>query len=247
MDTSSDPRVTPDAFLTFLYELRKIESSHIKVNPMKKTNKVAIFVTVLFFSLSATVFAHRGRVSLLGCHDNKKTKTYVCHKGQFAGRTFSSKAEMLEALDGKKRQRFIPGSKKVFSGKVMDILEADTIELLVSGTFVRISLANIDSPEKDQPFGWQAKRFTSNMVSGKVVTVKVTDTDRRGRTRGDVSLQNGKNLNRELVKAGLAWWYFTYSTDAMLEKLEEEARNSKRGLWEDKSPLPPWEFVKRRK
>lgn len=32
-----------------------------------------------------------------------------------------------------------------------------------------------------------------------------------------------------------------------LEQLENEARNAKRGLWQDKAPVPPWEFRKKKK
>jgi endonuclease YncB( thermonuclease family) len=28
---------------------------------------------------------------------------------------------------------------------------------------------------------------------------------------GDVDTRDGRNLNQELVKAGLAWWYYRYS------------------------------------
>ncbi len=54
--------------------------------------------------------------------------------------------------------------------------------------------------------------------------------------------------NRELVKAGFAWWYRKYAPDdEMLEQLEREARRIKRGLWADPHPVPPWEWRTRRK
>jgi endonuclease YncB( thermonuclease family) len=62
-----------------------------------------------------------------------------------------------------------------------------------------------------------------------------------------VVLPDGRNLNRELVQAGLAWWYRKYAPDDReLEKLEAEARSAKRGLWQDPNPVPPWEFRKKR-
>jgi len=216
---------------------------------MKKIYTILMVALLLFpqsLLLPTLVLAHRGRVSLLGCHDNKKKKTHECHRGQLRGQVFSSQMKMLETLEGRKMKRFIPGSAAVFSGKVVEVLEADTLELLVSGVFVKIRLANIDAPEVTQPFGWQAKRFTSNQVSGKVVTIRVTDHDRYGRMRGNVLLTNGRSLNRELLRAGLAWWIFSYSSDAALEGLEKKAKLKKRGLWEDEHPLAPWIFLKRR-
>ena len=60
-------------------------------------------------------------------------------------------------------------------------------------------------------------------------------------------LPDGTNLNRELVKAGLAWWYRKYSKDESLGALEEEAKTAKRGLWTDPEPVPPWCWRKQRK
>jgi endonuclease YncB( thermonuclease family) len=40
-----------------------------------------------------------------------------------------------------------------------------------------------------------------------VVTVRVRDVDRYKRTVAEIILPDGRNLNRELVRAGLAWWY----------------------------------------
>jgi endonuclease YncB( thermonuclease family) len=68
----------------------------------------------------------------------------------------------------------------------------------------------------------------------------VTGRDRYGRTVADVILPDGRNLNHELVKAGYAWWYRKYAPhDRELERLEEEARGAKRGLWSDPHAIPP--------
>jgi micrococcal nuclease len=72
-----------------------------------------------------------------------------------------------------------------------------------------------------------------------VVTVEAKEVDRDGRTIADVFLADGTNLNRELVKEGLAWWFFKYSNDEMLRALEMEARDGKRGLWGNPLPMPP--------
>ncbi len=49
--------------------------------------------------------------------------------------------------------------------------------------------------------------------SSQTVTVQVVDRDRYGRTVGEVLLPDGRSLNRELVKAGFAWWYWRYTPD----------------------------------
>jgi micrococcal nuclease len=56
------------------------------------------------------------------------------------------------------------------------------------------------------------------------------------------------DVNLELVRRGLAWWYRQYSPkDKELAPAEEEARKAKRGLWADAKPIPPWEWRKGRR
>lgn len=132
-----------------------------------------------------------------------------------------------------------------FTGKVVGVLDGDTIEVLHDGHAERVRLNGIDCPEKAQPFGKKAKQVTSTMVFGKEVTIHVLGFDRYGRTIGEVILGDGRNLNRELMRAGFAWWYRKYSKDFSLGDLEDEARLAKRGLWIDPDPIPPWEWRRR--
>ena len=127
-----------------------------------------------------------------------------------------------------------------FTGKVVKVIDGDIIEVLHKEVPVRILLWGIDCPEKEQPYGGAAKQFTTEKALGKLVTVKVKEVDKYGRRVADVILPAGSVLNRELVKAGLAWWYRKFSKDKNLEVMEKEARSSKRGLWADPNPVPPW-------
>ena len=130
-----------------------------------------------------------------------------------------------------------------FTGRVVGVSDGDTITVLHNGKGERVRLHGIDCPEKGQAFGTVAKRFTSTLVYRKDVTVTVYGQDKRGRTIGEVTLLHGSVLNHELVKAGLAWWFRLYApVDPVLEGLEKEAREAKRGLWVDPNPVPPWEW-----
>jgi hypothetical protein len=61
----------------------------------------------------------------------------------------------------------------------------------------------------------------------------------------EVVLPDGKLLNHELVGQGMAWWYRKYApADRELERLEQEARAAKRGLWSQPGAVPPWEWRK---
>jgi endonuclease YncB( thermonuclease family) len=147
-----------------------------------------------------------------------------------------------------------------FQAKVVGVADGDTITVLQGSTPVKIRLQAVDCPEKAQAFGTKAKQFTSEMVFGKVVTVKVATKDKYGRTVAWVyyrpvmhvagpadhpgHLREGPErcLNEELLRAGLAWHYTQYDKSEKLAKLEQEARAAKRGLWADPNPMPPWEW-----
>jgi endonuclease YncB( thermonuclease family) len=130
-----------------------------------------------------------------------------------------------------------------FSGKVVAVKDGDTLEVMKEGVAVRVRLYGIDCPEKGQAFGQRAKQFASDLAFGKAVKVIEKDRDRYGRTVGEVILEDGRSLNQELVRAGLAWWYRQYAkNDAELKTLEREARDAKSGLWADADPVPPWNW-----
>ena len=127
-------------------------------------------------------------------------------------------------------------------GKVVYVSDGDTIHLQTSTQKYKIRFYGIDTPEKTQNFGLEAKEFTHNRIFGKTVDVEVKDTDRYGRKVGIV-YYNGKNLNLELVKNGYAWWYRQYAkNDVQLKKAEEFATRHKLGLWKQTNPLAPWDY-----
>lgn len=127
-------------------------------------------------------------------------------------------------------------------GKVIRVLDGDTIEVLQYRQPVRVRLANIDAPEKQQPFGrWSGNQLKA-LTAGKPVTVTFTQRDRYGRILGHVYTENGTEANRWMVQNGAAWVYERYNTDPALPGLQVEARLEQRGLWADANPVPPWEW-----
>ncbi|MBE4949848.1 thermonuclease family protein [Chryseobacterium culicis] len=131
------------------------------------------------------------------------------------------------------------------TGKVIKISDGDTITLLLKGNQQKkLRLAEVDCPESGQAFGKNAKQFTAAQVFGKTVSFVETNTDRYGRSVAKVYYDGGKYLSRELIKAGMGWWYFSYSKDASLGKIQENAKLKKAGLWQDKNAVAPWEYRK---
>ena len=134
------------------------------------------------------------------------------------------------------------GSTAAWSGKCVGVSDGDTIKVMREGKPEKIRLFGVDCPEMAQDFGRRAKQFTASTVFGKNVHVETVTRDRYGRTVAWVSVQ-GISLNRELIRAGLAWWYRRYAASLKdLERLEQEARHARIGLWSQRNPVPPWEF-----
>lgn len=134
----------------------------------------------------------------------------------------------------------------VITGTVAAVYDGDTFELRgPDGRLMKVRFSGIDTPEKTQPFGPQAREFTAGRALEKTVSVRVVDIDKYGRTVGMVSLSDGTNLCAELLRAGLAWWYRQYSTDQAFGELESAARASRQGLWAQASPEAPWDYRRR--
>ena len=132
-------------------------------------------------------------------------------------------------------------AQTVYVAKVVGVKDGDTVVVLDSlNTQTTLRLAEIDCPEKNQPFGMKAKQFTSDAVYLKTIKYTVTSIDRYGRSIAMIYYENNKYLSAELIKAGLAWHYKRYSTSKELANFEEEAKKSKKGLWSDNNPVAPW-------
>ncbi|NJN70735.1 MAG: nuclease [Nitrospira sp.] len=132
-----------------------------------------------------------------------------------------------------------------FGGEVVGVLEGSTIEVVRLGKAELIRLHGLDCPEKGQPYGDDVKQAISDLVFAMEVTVEPYGKDKYGRIMADVLLADGTNVNHALVKEGRCWWSRRSAPDnAELKRLELEAREAKKGLWEDPDPIPPWEFRK---
>ena len=136
----------------------------------------------------------------------------------------------------------------VIEGKVVRVADGDTITVLDKDNKQhRIRFQGIDAPESKQAFGQVSKENLSKMVFGKQVTVLYSKMDKYRRVVGKV-LIDGKDVNIEQVKAGLAWHYKKYQEEQPQEdrvsyaRAEEDARAAKRGLWQDPNPINPSDF-----
>lgn len=127
--------------------------------------------------------------------------------------------------------------------KVIGIKDGDTVLVLdKSNIQITLRLAEVDCPESGQPYGKNAKQFTSSQVFGKEIKFFKTGSYRYGRTIAKIYYDNGKYLSSEIIKNGLGWWYFKYSNNESLRLLEKKAKDLKIGLWADNNAVSPWDW-----
>jgi endonuclease YncB( thermonuclease family) len=124
--------------------------------------------------------------------------------------------------------------------KVVDVFDGDTLIVSLEGRAEIIKLFGVDSPEKEQPFGLEARGFSSEMVSGRVIQIIPMEKSRYEMVK--VYYEN-KCLNEELLKAGYAWYNINGSIDERWVQMEQQARYERKGLWSEDNPVPPWQYL----
>lgn len=129
--------------------------------------------------------------------------------------------------------------------KVVGVKDGDTIVVLDNNNNqTTLRLAEVDCPESGQPYGKNAKQFTSSQVFGKTVQYYNISSDRYGRVIAKVYYSEGKYLSEEIIRSGYGWWYYRYSNNNQLGKLQNAAKAKRKGLWFDLNPVEPWNFRK---
>src|SRR3990172_9348272 len=86
-------------------------------------------------------------------------------------------------------------AERPLTGKVVGVTDGDTITVLVDRHPIKVRLAEIDTPERGQPWANRSKQALSDKVFGQVVELQVVDTDRYGRTVAK-GYRDGRDMNR---------------------------------------------------
>ena len=151
-----------------------------------------------------------------------------------------------------------PGSQSI---KIVAVKDGDTVKL-ADGRDIRF--CGIDAPETGkrdkpgQPGGEEAKNYLQKLVDRADGNgyIEVTDTDRYGRTVGEITLlipedPGGElNANSEMIASGNAWFYKQYSKCPNADRFsvaEEQATKQRLGVHASEGFEKPWDFRKRLK
>ena len=130
-------------------------------------------------------------------------------------------------------------------GRVLRVIDGDSLVLEVRGAQHRIELAGIDAPELNQPWGGSAARRLHDMLTGAFVVVTAQHPGSAGTLSGSIELKD-RDVALDLLYEGLGW--STVSQDPQddrnhpYDRAEREAREAQRGLWSEERPIPPWQW-----
>ncbi|MCG6967072.1 MAG: thermonuclease family protein [Chromatiaceae bacterium] len=129
-------------------------------------------------------------------------------------------------------------------GRVLRVIDGDSLILEMRGSQYLIELAGIDAPEPSQPWGGAATDRLYTTLTGAFVVVHTSDDDFTGPIHGSV-IYKGRDVALDMLYDGLAWSTVPTDTSAgapgnPYTDAEAAARAARRGLWSDDNPVPPW-------
>lgn len=143
-------------------------------------------------------------------------------------------------------------------GRVIRVIDGDSLVLDVRGSHVGVELAGIDAPELNQPWGQNAAARLQHLLTGAFVVVAVQEDGGARDLAGTISFK-GQDVAYGLVYDGLAWSTRRHDDEPThtitpeprppahpYTAAEDMARLSARGLWSDPQPIPPWVWRQRR-
>ena len=143
-------------------------------------------------------------------------------------------------------------AEPAYAARVVAVVDGDTIKARSqSGEQRTIRLSGIDAPEKGQAFGERSKQALSALAFGKMADIEPRKIDRYGRSVALVRIA-AMDVSLTQVQSGMAWHFKRYSREQpAAERLayaiaEEEARERRLGLWQDRAPEAPWDWRRQR-
>lgn len=134
-------------------------------------------------------------------------------------------------------------STSAFLCVILAVTGGDTLLASCDHKQMIVRLAEIDAPEKRQDFGLRARQSLVEICLYKNAIITPRAKDRFGRITAYVNC-DGTEAHSEQIKRGMAWVFEQYATDMSLYDLQKKAYSDRRGLWEQNSPAPPWEWRK---
>jgi endonuclease YncB( thermonuclease family) len=133
--------------------------------------------------------------------------------------------------------------------KVAEVQSGNTLVVMNINRPLRIRLNGVAPPESGQPFSDVAREHLSALVLNKTVTIDYSGMAADSYLVARVS-SGGVDIGAQMIRDGVAWYDGANAAELssgfrdVYVQCEQAARSERRGLWQDPSPVSPWEFRK---
>ncbi|MER2261130.1 MAG: thermonuclease family protein [Psychrobacillus sp.] len=127
---------------------------------------------------------------------------------------------------------------------LVSVIDGDTIKIKYNGANENVRFLLIDTPETNhpelgvQPFGLEAKDFTKQLLKGHetvFLEFDVSYRDKYNRLLAYIYTPDGKSVQEELLKAGLARVAYIYAPNTRhvdwFESVQKKAQQQAIGIW----------------
>lgn len=161
----------------------------------------------------------------------------------WAGACAPSRAAVAAGDDAPASPSCAAPGQPVLTGRVIRVVDGDTMDVELSSGPVRVRLSGADAPEHDQPWGPQATTALRRKVLDREVALVVVDQDRYDRIVARVCL-DAEDVGASLITQGDAWAYRRYLEDPAYCAFEGIARAGRRGVWSFPASqwIAPWDW-----
>jgi micrococcal nuclease len=124
---------------------------------------------------------------------------------------------------------------------VSNVYDGDTVELKNADGKLKLRLADIDAPERNQAYGQKARRALMKLCKGSDISINVelAGKDKYNRHLGKLQC-NQIDVSVYMAAHGYAWYNEKYSDNLAVKNAAATARRDGIGLWSADKPLPPW-------
>ena len=138
------------------------------------------------------------------------------------------------------------GSASGLEGQVAEVVDGGTITVISLKRPVKIRLIGLAALDPKQPYADVARQHLSDLILNKYVVVRYSRLQ-HGYLVGKVLLGD-MDVGAQMIRDGVAWYdkpdesHLGEQERELYDASEQAARNERRGLWHDESPIAPWEF-----
>lgn len=168
-----------------------------------------------------------------------------------ADRRSPATRESALAAPGARAEQTADRVLSVYTGRVIEVSDGDSVRFATDSGVRRIRLDSIDAPEMvggrdrpGQPHAEASRRHLEQWLKGRLVSAHCYAPDQYGRDVCVLQDDTGESANRAQVAGGYAWAYTAakgrYLRDVTFPEVQNMARDAGLGLWSDPEPVAPW-------